>query len=1180
MAVKRIFQLAKELGVDSKDMVRRCVQEEIPSITNHMSVVSVGLEETLRDWFAVPGESAPAAVSSQEAPPLSSESATPDSEAGGSARSKKPKTPAKAVMVGGEAASPALQAFSSDTLAPPSTLMQVEAKPADAPPPAPAGPMSTSAPAASITVKNFPLKPAVVRGPILTAQNTVLPGKRPGSSASPGIPQVFVDPTGAKARPITPTGVQPSSSISTTPPASMRQATEQRAAARTATQDTRPNSPSLHGLQPASDSARNVTLRGTTDGAGKASEAASPATSPASGAGRSSPSGANTPVGSAPTAASPVNIARSSISQTRPNAAPMAARPAAAPPPSRIEGTVARPPTTSGQPASSLSNASASPSSVSSSRPTPGNRATGAPSTSRTVQADQPGRPGSGSQVPAPHGEPGRGASGPGQDAGGAGSRPLAPASSPPPRTVVPAPMNVPLRPTGVSPAGPQLETRTKVALSGPKVVRIEAPEQVQAPRPRRVTTPGTGSGPSRPDDDRNRSPRRRDGVVVPPGAKRSSGSGVPERRRGRSDTEWTGAAATGTFSETDLIEREERLARAGGFLKKRKQDAANKAAHDLADQSEAEGRVRISAPFTIKDLSAATGVKASDIVKRLFMQGIMKKINDAIEVDRAIDIMIDFDIDLDVSQAQTAEEVVSSGFEKRENKDLRQRGPVVTILGHVDHGKTSLLDKIRNANVAAGEAGGITQKTSAFVAGVEVEGVKKDVVFLDTPGHEAFTSMRSRGAKMTDVVVLVVSAPEGVMPQTVESINHAKAAKVPIVVALNKIDRQDATDAQIQKTLGQLATAGLNPTEWGGETEVIRTSATTGQGITQLLEVLDYQSQLLDLKADFEGPAQGTVIESKMEEGRGSVASLLVQQGRLKLGDFVVMGRSFGRIRDITDGAGKRIKEAAPPTPVQVSGIDEVCDAGDKFYVVDSLKKAQEAADQRRQRERQLTLAQPKVTLDNIFTQITDKAVKEILVVLKTDQQGTVDVLKAECEKVKSAEVKVRVLHAAVGGITESDILLADASRAITIGFNVIPSGKARQLADQKGVEIRTYQVIYDITDDLRKAAEGMLTPELREEVLGHAEVRQVFRISKVGSIAGCYITDGVVQREAFIRVTRNGVVVEHDRKLSQLKRVKDDAREVRAGMECGMKIDGYDDIKDGDVLECYKKIEVKRTL
>ncbi|MBX3408609.1 MAG: translation initiation factor IF-2 [Phycisphaeraceae bacterium] len=770
----------------------------------------------------------------------------------------------------------------------------------------------------------------------------------------------------------------------------------------------------------------------------------------------------------------------------------------------------------------------------------------------------------------------------------GGAATPIAPTPTP---QAPAAPMNVPLRPTSVSPAGPKLENRSPVKLSGPRVVRVEAPENLQPPRPRRVGPPTAGgprqgAGAGTGEDDRGRSPRRRDGAPSGPPAsassKRSSGAGVPERRRGRSDGgDWVGSTQ-GIYSEQDLIEREARLARAGGFLKKRKQDAANKAQQSSGGPGEAEGRIRIAAPFTIKDLSEATGVKASEIVKRLFLQGIMKKINDPLEVEKAIEIMMDFDLDLEVVEARTAEETVSAQFAQREMRDLRPRGPVVTILGHVDHGKTSLLDKIRNTNVASGEAGGITQKTSAFVAEVEVEGTPRQVVFLDTPGHEAFTGMRARGAKVTDVVVLVVSAPEGVMPQTLESISHAKAAKVPLVVALNKIDRPDATEAQVQRTLGELAKAGLNPVEWGGDTEIIRTSATTGVGIKQLLETLDYQAQLLDLKADFDGPAQGIVVEAKMEEGRGAVANILIQQGRIKVGDFIVMGRAFGRVRDLTDDKGKRIREATPPMPVQVSGIDFVCDAGDKFYVTQTLKQAEQAADQRRQRERQQSLAAPKLTLDSLFSQIQSQEtdLKEIRIILKTDQQGTVDVLKSECEKIKTSEVRARVLHAAVGGITESDVLLADASRGIVIGFNVIPAGKARQLAEQKGVEIRTYQVIYDITEDLKKAAEGLLAPELREEVLGHADVRAVFKISKVGSIAGCYITDGVVQRDALIRVTRNGVVIEHDRRLSQLKRVKDDVREVRMGMECGMKIDGYDDIKEGDVLECYKKIEVKRTL
>lgn len=755
----------------------------------------------------------------------------------------------------------------------------------------------------------------------------------------------------------------------------------------------------------------------------------------------------------------------------------------------------------------------------------------------------------------------------------------------PPPRSVTVAPQNVPQRPTVIAPAGPKLQAPTAVKLSGPKVVRVEAPDQVEAPRPRR-SGPSAGGSAGGDDDRRSRSPRHKQGTgasAASAAGKRSSGTGVPDRRRGRSGTDWVGSEKV--FSEQDLIEREARLARSGGFLKKHKQDLQRSQAPGERAESAAEvgGRVRISAPFTIKDLSAATGVKAAEIVKKLFLQGTMATVNSGIDIVKAQEIMMDFDIELEVTEAKTAEETVSAEFEQREVKDLRARGPVVTILGHVDHGKTSLLDKIRNANVAAGEAGGITQKTSAFVTEVQVEGNKRQVVFFDTPGHEAFTGMRARGAKITDVVVLVVSAPEGVMPQTIESINHAKAAKVPIVVALNKIDRPDATESQIQKTLGELANAGLNPVEWGGDTEVVKVSALTGKGIQQLLETLDYQAQLLELKADFEGPAQGTVIEAKIEEGRGAVANVLIQQGKLAVGDFIVMGRAFGRIRDITDDKGKRIKEAHAPMPVQVSGVDMVCDAGDKFYVTNTLRAAEEAAEQRRHRERQVALAQPKLTLDNLFTQMQaaqEGDAKEIRIILKTDQQGTVDVLKNEAEKIKTAEVKTRVIHAAVGGIMESDVTLADASRAIIIGFNVIPSGKARQLAEQRGIEIRTYQVIYDITDDLKKAAEGLLSPDIREEVLGHAEVRAVFKISKVGSIAGCYVTDGTVQRDALIRVTRNGVVVEHDRRLAQLKRLKDDAKEVRTGMECGMKIDGYDDIKEGDVLECYKKVEVKRTL
>jgi len=761
-----------------------------------------------------------------------------------------------------------------------------------------------------------------------------------------------------------------------------------------------------------------------------------------------------------------------------------------------------------------------------------------------------------------------------------------------------PAPMNVPTRPKVITPAGPRIEEieKKKVKLGGPKVVRVEAADPVEAPRPRAPRGPrGPGGGfePGGPPGDFGRGGGGGGGGAAGRNDRRRGGSGVPARRRG------AGEGSSGGWTEADLAEREARLQRSGGYLKARRQQIKQSQQSQSATPAKVGGRVMITEPFTIKDLSAATGVKGADIVKKLFMQGVMATINSGIETEKAQEIMMDWDIELDVTAAKNAEQKVAEAFEARERVDERPRGPIVTILGHVDHGKTSLLDRIRHANVADGEAGGITQATSAFRVSVdapeEAKGKKgkkskksepdddaKKVVFIDTPGHEAFTEMRARGANVTDIVVLVVAADDGVMPQTAESISHAKAAGVPIIVALNKIDKPEATDSNIQRILGQLAERELNPTDWGGETEVVRTSATKGEGIQDLLEILDLQAQLLELTADFQGPARGTVIEAKPEGGRGNVANILIQDGKLAVGDFIVMGRAFGRVRDITDDRGNKLKEALPPMPVQVSGIDDLPDAGDKFFCVESLKKAEQAAQQRRDREREEQLSQPKMTLDRMFSELSDRDMKEIRIVLKADVQGSVDVLKNEIEKVASDndEVKVRVIHSAVGGITDSDILLANASQAIIIGFNVIANSKGRKLAETKGVEIRNYQVIYDIVEDITKAAEGLLAPELRQEVLGHAEVRKVFKVSKVGAIAGCYITDGVVERNAKIRVTRNDVVIEDNRTLEQLKRFKDDASEVRSGMECGMKIVGYDDIKEGDVLECYKQVEVARSL
>jgi translation initiation factor IF-2 len=439
---------------------------------------------------------------------------------------------------------------------------------------------------------------------------------------------------------------------------------------------------------------------------------------------------------------------------------------------------------------------------------------------------------------------------------------------------------------------------------------------------------------------------------------------------------------------------------------------------------------------------------------------------------------------------------------------------------------------------------------------------------------------MRSRGAKVTDVVVLVVAADDGVMPQTIESINHAKAANVPIVVALNKIDRAEATENNIQRIYGQLAAHGLNPVPWGGTTEVVKTSAVKDIGIQELLDVLDYQADLLGLKADFKGIAQGTVLEAQVEEGRGPVARLIVQEGLLKRGDFVVIGRAFGRVRDIVNDRGQRIDEAGPSTPVAISGIDLLPDAGDSFFCTKSVKEAEEAAIERRRIERERELAAPKITLDNIFEHMGKAQVKELSLVVKADVQGSAEALRSELGKIKTDEVGVSVKHCAVGGINESDVALASATGAIIVGFNVTSSGKARSLAEQKNVEIRLYEVIYDLVDDVTKATSGLLAPEVKLEVLGHAEVRQVFKITKIGMIAGCYVTDGVIERNAQIRVTRGGIVVEKDRRLEQLKRFKDDAKEVREGFDCGLNIKNYNDIQEGDVLEFFEIREVARTL
>ena len=766
--------------------------------------------------------------------------------------------------------------------------------------------------------------------------------------------------------------------------------------------------------------------------------------------------------------------------------------------------------------------------------------------------------------------------------------KPSAPVA--PPKTFLrpgpPAQANVPTRPTDVRPVGPMLEQPIKTNLSGPRVIRVETPDVLPAPRPRFI--PGAGQGLNRPG------PRFGGGGAGVSGGTGAPASGGPagasarapdrnKRRVSANDTRGRpgGESPASERSKQDIKEREDRMSSTGFFRKNRTVTSNKKSTLQPARQlGPVTGVVKISEPINIKELSSVTGVKAGDILKKLFMKGTTATINSVITSDQALETMLEFDIELVIEEARSAADIIEAGFKERIRSDERPRSPVVTIMGHVDHGKTSLLDRIRNANVAAGEAGGITQATSAFQTPVKAGDEDRVITFIDTPGHEAFTNMRARGAKVTDIVVLVIAADDGVMPQSVESINHAKAAGVPIVVALNKIDKPEATEKNIQRINGQLAEHGLNPVEWGGSTEVIKTSAAKNTGIQELLDVLDYQAELLGLKADYKGLAQGTVLEAQLVEGRGAVARLIVQEGTLNRSDFVVIGRAFGRVRDLVNDKGQRVDSAGPSTPVAISGIDMMPDAGDKFFCVKSLPDAEDAAHERRRIERERELAAPKITLDNIFEHMGKEQVKELGLLVKADVQGSMETLRTVLGKIKTDEVAVNVRHSAVGGINESDVSLAEATGSIILGFNVTSSSKARALAERKNVEIRLYEVIYELVDDVTQAASGLLTPEIKLEVLGHAEVREVFKISKVGMIAGCYVTDGVVERNAQIRVTRDGIVIEKDRRLEQLKRIKDDAKEVRAGMECGMKIVGYNDIKTGDVLECYRTSTVTRSM
>jgi translation initiation factor IF-2 len=593
------------------------------------------------------------------------------------------------------------------------------------------------------------------------------------------------------------------------------------------------------------------------------------------------------------------------------------------------------------------------------------------------------------------------------------------------------------------------------------------------------------------------------------------------------------------------------------------------------------KAHAQIEPPITVRGLSEVIGIRANDLIKRMMNSlGQPVTINATLEDETAQMLAMEFGVELEVVHERTAEDELLASMETADDgsdEDLVLRPPIITILGHVDHGKTSLLDKIRKANVVATESGGITQHIGAY----QVEHAGKPITFVDTPGHEAFTAMRARGANVTDIVVLVVAADDGVMPQTKEAIDHAKAAEVPIVVALNKIDLPNVdTAANLNKIYNELAQQGLTPEEWGGDTPVVKTSTLTGQGIEDLLATLDALAELHELKANPNRSATGTCLEASISEGRGVIATVLVQDGTLRVGEVIVCGDGFGRVRALFDDKRRLLTQAGPSTPVEVSGLDAVPTAGEKFAVVDDISQAREIAEARRTRTRGFTLGERQaITLENLYSKMAEQKVKSLNLILKADVQGSLEALIKELEKLENAEVPIRVLLKGVGGITESDILLADASQAIVIGFRVAPEDRAVSLADEKKIEIRRYDIIYQVTDEIKKAVEGMLVPEIKEVHLGRAVVREIFKISKVGKVAGCFVTQGLIERSSKARLIREGREI-YKGSIDALKRFKEDVREVREGFECGIKISNFEDLKIDDVIEAYRVDIIRRTL
>ena len=632
-----------------------------------------------------------------------------------------------------------------------------------------------------------------------------------------------------------------------------------------------------------------------------------------------------------------------------------------------------------------------------------------------------------------------------------------------------------------------------------------------------------------------------------------------------------TGSANMRLGTKEKIVSKSKQRQNQQSASSKRRQEERNRMQKlQLEIAKKQQLKVEIPDEISVGELASRMKKTASEVIKQLFKLGVFASVSDVIDYDTAALVAMELGCKVEKEVIVTVEERLIDDHEDKP-EDLLPRAPVVVVMGHVDHGKTSLLDYIRHANVVSGEAGGITQHIGAYT--VEING--SPITFLDTPGHEAFTSMRARGAMVTDIAILVVAADDGIMPQTIESINHAKAANIPVVVAINKMDTVGANPDRIKQ---QLTEYDLVPEEWGGDTIVCPISAKTGMGIDNLLENLVVLAEVQELKANPNRAAKGTVIEARLDKGRGPIMTVLVQNGTLKAGDIIIAGTAVGRVRTMINDKGQRVTEAGPSTPVEISGLSEVPSAGDVFNAVADERMARELAEERRVQQMNNSMGgTKKVSLEDIFSQIKSGEMKTLNIIVKADVQGSAEAVKSSLEKISNDEVRVKVIHSAVGAINESDVMLAATSGAIIVGFNVRPDNAARDSAARSNVDMRMYRVIYDCINEIEAAMKGMLAPQFKEVIIGHAEVRETYKVSKVGTVCGCYCTDGKIQRGCEVRVLRDNIVI-HEGELASLRRFKDDVKEVASGYECGMQVEKFNDIKIGDVIECFVMEQINR--